>query len=258
MPRLLEGRLRNLLEAAATPGDNERLQFVRQIMTAHGIDLTSDSGQEQAWKYFVQIKDRVARENRTFIDRASAATTGHADATGLALAALYRDRGLSSDTSLGVDFAVDRALEDMKSARRFGEAQVRRVAIIGPGLDFSDKSEGYDFYPLQTIQPFALADSLARLGLAASDLSVTTLDVSARVNSHLSAARRHAQNGAGYVLQLPLETDRLHRRWDPKLEQYWERVGTAIGEGIPPIWPRWIFRTFACGPWRSGHQSRQL
>jgi hypothetical protein len=31
---------------------------------------------------------------------------------------------------------------------------------VGPGLDFADKQEGYDFYPLQTIQPFAVIDSL--------------------------------------------------------------------------------------------------
>ena len=64
--------------------------------------------------------------------------------------------------------------------------RVRRVAIIGPGLDFTDKQEGYDFYPQQTIQPFAIMDSLVRLGLArANELSVTTLDLSARVNDHV-------------------------------------------------------------------------
>ena len=47
-------------------------------------------------------------------------------------------------------------------------AQVARVAVIGPGLDFIDKNEesGYDYYPQQTLQPFALYDSLVRLGLA--------------------------------------------------------------------------------------------
>ncbi|HYT64874.1 MAG TPA: hypothetical protein VEL51_00540 [Vicinamibacterales bacterium] len=34
------------------------------------------------------------------------------------------------------------------------------VAIIGPGLDFSDKAKGYDVYPPQTIQPFALTVGL--------------------------------------------------------------------------------------------------
>ena len=66
--------------------------------------------------------------------------------------------------------------------------QVHRVAIVGPGLDFTDKAEGYDFYPVQTIQPFALADSLMRVQLAAPDLTISTFDLSPRVNAHLSAA----------------------------------------------------------------------
>jgi hypothetical protein len=37
---------------------------------------------------------------------------------------------------------------------------VHRVAIVGPSLDFADKRQGYDFYSVQTIQPFAVIDSL--------------------------------------------------------------------------------------------------
>ena len=33
------------------------------------------------------------------------------------------------------------------------------LAIVGPGLDFVDKRQGTDFYPVQTIQPFAVVDS---------------------------------------------------------------------------------------------------
>lgn len=48
------------------------------------------------------------------------------------------------------------------------EGQVARVAVVGPGLDFIDKNDqsAYDYYPQQTLQPFALFDSLVRLGLA--------------------------------------------------------------------------------------------
>jgi hypothetical protein len=45
---------------------------------------------------------------------------------------------------------------------------VRRAAIIGPGLDYINKADGYDFHPPQTVQPFACIDSLKRLGLAAA------------------------------------------------------------------------------------------
>ena len=246
--RLLEGRLGDLLEAAASPGENERLQFVRQIMMRRGIDLSSETGQQQAWKYIVQIKDRIARENRTYLsaiasakavaERAARAGSDNRNGMLSALSVLYRDRGLSSDTSIAAHFALDRALSEMKSNGRLGHGQVHRVAIVGPGLDFSDKSEGYDFYPVQTIQPFAVVDSLVQLQVAAPDLSVTTLDVNARVNDHLTAARRRALAGIGYMLQLPLEANRLERHWNPELEHYWKQLGSRIGDESSPIRPR--------------------
>ena len=83
---------------------------------------------------------------------------------------------------------------------------VRRVAIVGPGLDVVDKQEGYDFYPPQTIQPFAVIDSLIRLGLAdAGTIRVTTFDVSARVNDHILEMTRGARAGRPYTLHLPLD-----------------------------------------------------
>jgi hypothetical protein len=105
---------------------------------------------------------------------------------------------------LTADFALDKALEAIASKGRLAPQTVRRAAIVGPGLDFTDKAEGYDFYPQQTIQPFALIDSLTRLGLAKpDDLRVTTLDRSPRVNRHLEAARQRALAGEPYVLPLP-------------------------------------------------------
>src|SRR5207253_6578556 len=106
-------------------------------------------------------------------------------------ATIFRERGLSSDTSILVDFAVDQVLGVTKDEGMLTAGSVRRVAIIGPGLDFINKNYGYDFYPEQTIQPFAVIDSVIRLGLATrGDLTVTTFDLSPRVNQHLDAAGR--------------------------------------------------------------------
>ena len=76
------------------------------------------------------------------------------------LSTLLRNRGLSSDTSIFAAFAIDAALKDIAAMGTIRAGSVRRIAVIGPGLDFTDKQEGYDFYPLQTIQPFAVVDSL--------------------------------------------------------------------------------------------------
>ena len=80
---------------------------------------------------------------------------------------------------------------------------VHRIAIVGPGLDFVNKKSGSDFYPPQTTQPFAVIDSLARLGLAdPATIDVYTFDISPRVNRHLERARKDATAGKGYTIQL--------------------------------------------------------
>jgi len=115
---------------------------------------------------------------------------------------------------------------------------VRRAAIIGPGLDFTDKAEGYDFYPLQSIQPFALVDSLTRLELAAPDaLRVTTLDLSPRVNAHLEQARARARTGEAYTVQLVMAAEDSRHQWEPALVRYWEEFGDRIGDRVTPIPP---------------------
>jgi hypothetical protein len=109
-----------------------------------------------------------------------------------------------------------------------GKGSVRRVGVIGPGLDFTDKAEGYDFYPQQTTQPFSVINSLRRLGLAeADDLRLTTLDLSSRVNVHLQAARRRASTGEPYVVVLPRERD---SRWRTSLLEFWKTFGSRIGD----------------------------
>ena len=114
---------------------------------------------------------------------------------------------------------------------------VKRVAVIGPGLDFADKQGGYDFYPEQTLQPFALIDSLVRIGLSqAGKLDVTAMDISPHVISHLAAARRRAKRGTPYIVQLPRD---LNSSWKPGTIAFWEQFGRQIGSpakssALPP------------------------
>ena len=73
--------------------------------------------------------------------------------------------------------------------------------MIGPGLDFTDKGFGYDFYPLQTLQPFAVYDSLIRLGLAEpGKIDITAFDISREVLEHLRGANDRAKTGENYVV----------------------------------------------------------
>jgi hypothetical protein len=229
---LLIDRLDDLVAALAAPVANERLLFARQVMVNHGIDPATPAGQDQARRYLVEVRERIGAENDRYRRTlASASLLTDERARLKAFADVYRDRGLSSDTSLRANFSLDQSFDAAAKAGRLAKGSIRRVAIVGPGLDFTDKAEGYDFYPLQTIQPFAVIDALVRLGLArADDLHVTTFDLSARVNQHLQSARDRASRGEPYVMQLPLEADQADLQWNPDLVKYWERFGAAIGD----------------------------
>src|SRR6185295_8508266 len=114
---------------------------------------------------------------------------------------LYKDRGLSVDTDFRPNYAIETALAEIK--RRGLLRSVRRVAVIGPGLDFTDKDSGFDHYPLQTLQPFAVVDSLLRLGLARpQDLRMTLFEISTPTLDHISKAVTRARTGQAYTLQL--------------------------------------------------------
>jgi SAM-dependent methyltransferase len=101
------------------------------------------------------------------------------------------------------------------------------VAIVGPGLDFADKDVGFDFYPQQTVQPFAVLNSLDRLGLApAEGADVVLLDISPRVIDHVTRAVTRAEQSEGYSINLPLT--RI-TEWSPEVRRYWETFGDRIG-----------------------------
>jgi SAM-dependent methyltransferase len=234
--RILGRRLDDFVVVLGAPGANERLWFARQVIERQGIDLGTEAGQDRARVYLAGLRDRMVRENLAYQAYHRSARSGGGGNRSDALrqqATLYHDRGLSSDTSIPVEFTLDRALDALASQHRLGPGSVRRVAIVGPGLDFTDKQEGFDFYPPQSLQPFALIDSLARLGLSpAGGVALTTFDISPRVNQHLSAARDRAAAGESYVLQLPLTADTPHHQWRPALVQYWRRMGSAVGDDV--------------------------
>jgi hypothetical protein len=219
----LRPRVDDFIAAVASPGNDERLQFARTVILRAGIDPRA-SGPDQMRRHLEGRMQAVAA--------GSASVSSTADAG--ALSTLYRDRGLSSDTSLLVDYGVDRALEAAARARPMAAA-VRRVAIVGPGLDFTDKLGGYDFYPQQTIQPFAVIDSLIRHGLSdPAVLRLTAFDLSPRVIQHIEAARGRAAAGTPYGLVLPRNLDRT---WTPGLVNYWQRLGDRVGDVTAAVTP---------------------
>jgi SAM-dependent methyltransferase len=125
-------------------------------------------------------------------------------------------------------------LETIARQGTLAPGSVRKVAVVGPGLDFTNKANGYDYYPQQTIQPFALINSLRRLELAAADLQVTTFDINARVNEHVKNAASRAASPTGYVVTLPIDGGEA---WTGALLTYWQQWGDVIGREVAAVRP---------------------
>ncbi|HMF55218.1 MAG TPA: hypothetical protein VK619_02550 [Pyrinomonadaceae bacterium] len=231
----LKSRVNDLMKAMLAPGTNERLLFARQLLVGRkGFNLATPAGRAQAERFLLESVTRVLSEHAAYarvIEQAR--LLGDPSEEFAERSRLYRTRGLSSDTSILPNFALEEALKNLKARSLFAPKSIRRVAIVGPGLDFTDKQEGYDFYPQQTIQPFAIVDTLLRLGLAQSDaLQVTTFDLSPRVNGHLSRARERALRGQFYTVQLPRD---MNAGWKPDIVSYWEHFGDQIGTPAQPV-----------------------
>jgi hypothetical protein len=143
------------------------------------------------------------------------------------LASLYQKRGHSTDTQVEAGFAVAQALAVLKAR---GAAQLERVLIVGPGLDFAPRTDLLDSLPPQSYQPFAVADALLALGLAdAQRLRVDCVDVNQRVLDHYRGLRGAAPR-LRLVSGIPL---RGEARLDDEFRDYFERLGRSIGEQSP-------------------------
>jgi SAM-dependent methyltransferase len=232
---VVQARLTDFLQALRAPGKNERLIFLRNILRGRGIDPDSSAGYEKTKTFVLENLQRVVQEQTTFQVQFDEATRENDQEAGLSKRShLFRNRGISLDTTILSSFGIDGALRDMKNRGVLPERSITRVAVIGPGLDFTDKGFGYDFYPLQTLQPFAVYDSLIRLGLAErGKIDITAFDISQEVLAHLRRARERAKTGENYVVQLPRES----WPWAADAVQYWRSFGSEIGKQVAPIQP---------------------
>jgi hypothetical protein len=149
----------------------------------------------------------------------------------------FKDRGISTDSNLYPDYTIDLRLRSMMKNGLLQPGSVRRVAIIGPGLDFVNKKSGTDFYPPQTTQPFAVMDSLIWLELASpASLEVYTFDISSRVNKHIEQIRKDAAAGKPYIVQLlSSPSDQWDVGYHSGFLEFWQKLGNQIGRPTTSI-----------------------
>jgi SAM-dependent methyltransferase len=232
---VVQARVTDLVEALRKPGNNDRIIFLRNLLRSRGIEPDNSAGYDKTKNFVLENLRRVVQEQNTIREQVDQAERESNQETGLSeRSRVFRDRGISVDTTILSSFGIDGALRDMAERAVLQKGSITRVAVIGPGLDFTDKGFGYDFYPLQTLQPFAVYDSLVRLGLAErGKIEVTAFDISQEVLEHLRRARERAKSGENYVVQLPRES----WSWAPEAVQYWRLFGSEIGAPVAPIQP---------------------
>jgi hypothetical protein len=248
---ILRARVDDLVAGLRSPGANERLAFLNGLLRSQGIDPEAPG---ETGVFIYNNLQRVIQETETLSKRGEEAKRLTQPDGTPDLAAIFswrpgllRDRGVSLDTGIFPNFSVEQALRDLRNRGVLREGQVARVAVIGPGLDFSDKNEAfsYDYYPQQTLQPFALYNSLLRLGLARTNaVSMSIFDISSRVIDHIQRARERARRNTGYVIQLPRE---LANPWPADLIAYWRSLGDRVGAEVAPIPPPEIFQSINGG-----------
>ncbi len=146
-----------------------------------------------------------------------------------AVADLYRSRGLSTDTAVEAGYVVSIGLGIVKSLEP--DRRIRRVLIVGPGLDLAPRTALLEVGPPESYQPWAIMDALVSHGLATlGDLEVVAADINPRVVSHLRRAH-DAPPRLNLVSEIrDSETVTLSADY----RDYFARLGRAIADGSAP------------------------
>jgi hypothetical protein len=220
-----EHRADDLIKALAAP-PTPGIAEVRALLEQKGFSMQTAAARKRLRQHLL---GNLARMRQDLLQAKEQAKGNRSQ--------MFENRGISLDSNLWPDYDIDQHLRKMAEKDLLPPHSIRKIAIVGPGLDFVNKQEGVDFYPPQTVQPFAILDSLLRLGLADADrIQVFTLDISPRVNVHLGRARGDAAAGRPYTVQLPWPSG---GRWSGDFRadftRFWQNLGLQIGDVVDPI-----------------------
>ena len=210
VPPLVRDRATDLVKALKGSGGDPRLEYFRPL-AREALPAQHDRHAALLREYirvmrFVYLKEFVAARGTEQV------------------AGLYRKRGLATDTAVEAGYLVYLGLGAV-SALEPGR-RIRRVLIIGPGLDLAPRTGLREDTPPESYQPWAVLDALLALRLASlDDLELVAADINPRVVSHLQRAR------AGrplLLLETEIETDERVTLTD-EYREYFAALGNAVG-----------------------------
>jgi hypothetical protein len=208
-------RLRDLLKALDSPSRDARLVYFRDLLKSAFHDAR-DREAALALEY--------TRVMRFIYDKEFVAQRSGPDA----VVELYRARGLSTDTAVEAGYIVYTGLGVVKSLDP--DRRIRRVLIIGPGLDLAPRTSLLEAGPPESYQPWAVLDALVSLGLSRlTDLTVVGADINPRVVDHLRRSRSVPPSLA--LISGIAETPAVQFSRD--YGDYFAQLGQSIGETQP-------------------------
>jgi hypothetical protein len=172
VPSAAAARMAAFLRAVASTDADPRVSYFRALMD--GVP-PGERRQLIEREYARAMKFLYDKE---FVDRSKAS-------------ALYGTRGLSTDTAVEAGYAVHSGLGVLKGLDP--SRRIRRVLIVGPGIDLAPRTGMLEVGPPESYQPWAVIDALVSLGLSRlDDLEVVGGDINPRVVDHLRASRQRA------------------------------------------------------------------
>lgn len=175
IPPDVQARIRELLKALESSSIDPRVTYFRTL-----VHSTFPNVKEREHSLF----DEYRRTMKFVYDKEFVAQRTGPDA----VADLYRARGLSTDTAVEAGFVVYNGLGILKSLDPV--RHIRRVLIVGPGLDLAPRTSLLESGPPESYQPWAVIDALVSLGLSKlDDLEVVGADINPRVVEHILGAR---------------------------------------------------------------------
>jgi hypothetical protein len=205
----VDARVTAFLKAVDSSDRDPRLAYFRALLSeaASGHDRRA-------------ILDGEYKRVMTFLYGKEFMSRGQPEATAL----LYRTRGLSTDTAVEAGYSVQVGLGILKALEP--SRRVRRVLIVGPGIDLAPRTGMMEVGAPESYQPWAVIDALLSLGLSSvDDLEVVGADINPRVVDHLRAARKTPP-----VLRLVSglgETDAV--TFSPDYRDYFAALGKSVG-----------------------------
>ncbi len=216
VPAPVAERIAALLRAVDKPGADARLIYFRSLIeTTFPEPATRAPGLTR--EYFRAM--RFVYEKEFVAQRAPSPASAIAD--------LYRSRGLSTDTAIEAGYVVHLGLGVVKGLQP--DRRIRRVLIVGPGLDLAPRT-GLRDTPPESYQPWTVIDTLLAVGLSRlDDLEVTAADINPRVVEHLRRSRKTPP-----VLSLATDIAEANGvSFSPDYREYFAQLGHRVSASTP-------------------------